>query len=112
MASPRRLAASMAMERFSLRLDWPVKSANRVGRRAASNWRSPSSGEGDAIPVSRMLSHQLQRLAEQRLESRTRFRGFGFAHGGLGGGSLAAQIKQGGKHVVIDCAQRRLSSGR
>ena len=96
MASPRLLAASMAMERFSLRLDWPVKSANRVGRRAASNWRSPSSGEGDAIPSRACefrLPHQLQRLAEQRLESRTRFRGFGFAHGGLGGGSLAAQIE-------------------
>src|SRR5580700_11953377 len=111
MASPRRLAASMAMERFSLRLDWPVKSAKRVGRRAASNWRSPSSGAGDAIPVSRMLSHQLQRFAEQWLEGGGRLSRFGFAHGGFSGNSLAAQIQQGRQHVLFDGAERRFGLG-
>src|SRR5580658_4428960 len=46
MASPRLRAASMAIERFSLSLLCPVKSASRRGRSPASNckssaWRSP-----------------------------------------------------------------------
>src|SRR5271170_3179082 len=100
MASPRLVAASMAIARFSLSFGWPVNSASLVGRKAASICRSPSSAEGDAIPVSRMLSHQLQRLAEQRLEGGTWLGCFGFAHRGLGGSSLAAQIEQRGEHVV------------
>ena len=49
-----------------------------------------------------MLSHQLQRFAEHRLEGGSRLRGLGFSHGGLRGRPVAPQIDQRGKHVLFD----------
>ena len=90
MASPRRLAASMAMERFSLRLAWPVKSANRWDAGQIRTGARLRAAKPMRFRFRRMLSHQLQRLAEQRLESRGRLGSFGFAYGGFGGNALAA----------------------
>src|SRR5580692_1090308 len=107
MASPRFLAASIAMERISLRLSCPVKSLSLVGRRAASNWRSPSSDAGETIPVSCMLSHQFQGFAEQRLKFGAGRGELRFAHGSIGGRALASEINQRGKHVLFDITQHR-----
>ena len=54
MASPRCLAASMAMARFSFSLGWPVKSASRGGTEGGFELPLAFQGEGEAIPFSRM----------------------------------------------------------
>ncbi len=72
MASPRWRAASMAMERFSLSLAWPVKSCRRRGRRLASNCASSGLGGGrNQLPVGHgkpSLSNVLEGAAEERFE--------------------------------------------
>src|SRR5580698_3588459 len=106
MASPRFLAASMAMERFSFSFGWPVKSANRVGRKAVSNWRSSSSGD----PGSRMLSHQLQGFAEHRFKGAGGLGCFGFSHRCFGGRTVAAKIQQRRQYILFDTAEGRFAS--
>src|SRR5580692_5049543 len=98
MASPRSLAASMAMDRFSFNFFWPAKSARLRGRSPASNcassgWRAPETSSRSGIRFS--LTYQFQGAPEERLEFSVGGGGRSgdtrFADGSFGGGPRAAQ---------------------
>src|ERR1035438_8995148 len=108
MASPRWRAAWMAISRFSLSLLCPVNSASRRGRSPASNcrssaWRSPETSFRSGTVTS--LPYQFQGAAEKRLEVGGGAGRLGLAHRRFGLRAGAAQVEQGGKHVLIHGAE-------
>src|SRR4026209_2836873 len=113
MASPRALAAWMAMARFSLRLVCPMNSARARGRREASNcfsssWDSPEvMGFMGQCPAGRQWPVAgVQRPAGEGAEVMPAGCGASvlawLVAGGFGGGGGAADVQEGGDSLLIN----------
>ena len=121
MASPRMRAASMAIEVF-LELGLPGEFGQAA--RAKSRFELQLVGlrvPGNQLPVGHRatrLPYQFQSAPEQRLELLRGAARFGLAHRGFGLRARAAQVEQGGEHVLVGgrersvCGRRGLLAGR
>ena len=100
----------MAIERFSLSLLCPVKSASRRGRSPASNCASSACAiAGNQFPVGHVLpAYRTSSRARRKSGSNSSggAGGLGLAHRGLGLRARAAQIQQRREHVLVDRRER------